>query len=117
MRVFKTKEFARQAHKAGVSDLNLCEATERAEKGLIDAPIGKFLVKQRVARRNEGRSKGFRVIQFYQVGARTVFLHMFAKNDQSNLTATEEATYREIAKALAEIKAEQVQALGSGLTT
>lgn len=66
MRILKTKEFARLTRKEGIDDLSLYQAVQRAEKGLIDATIGKFLIKQRVARRNEGRSGGFRTIIFYQ---------------------------------------------------
>lgn len=111
MRVFKTKEFARQVRKEGLSDLELCEAVERAMKGLVDAQIGKFLIKQRVARRSEGRSRGFRTIIFYQEDDRAVFLHMFAKSDKSDLTNTEEAAYRDFAKELATIKTEQITRL------
>jgi hypothetical protein len=108
MRVYKTKEFARLARKEGLDDASLREAVDRADQGLIDANIGRFLIKQRVARRNEGRSGGFRTIIFYRERDRAVFLHLFAKNDKGNLTNTELAAYRDFTKALAELKAEQV---------
>lgn len=111
MRIFKTKEFARLARKEHIDDLSLCHAVQRAERGLIDAAIGKFLIKQRVARRNEGRSGGFRTIVFYQQGNRSVFLHLFAKNEKDNLTNTEEAAYREFAKSLTAIRPDQIKAL------
>jgi hypothetical protein len=111
MRIFKTKEFARLARKEGIDDLSLYQAVQRAQKGLIDATIGKFLIKQRVARRNEGRSGGFRTIIFYQQANRSVFLHLFAKNEKDSLTNTEEVTYREFAKSLATIRPDQVKVL------
>ena len=111
MIAYKTKEFARLVRKAGVDDLSLREAIARAERGLIDAAIGKFLIKQRVARRNEGRSGGFRTIAFHQPGDRAVFLHLFAKNEKGNLTDAELATYREFAKHLATLTAEQIRKL------
>jgi hypothetical protein len=69
------------------------------------------LIKQRVARRNEGRSGGYRTIVFYQQGHRAVFLHLFAKSDKGNLTNDELAAYRSFAKHLADLTAHQVRAL------
>jgi hypothetical protein len=111
MMIFKTKEFSRLACKERIADLQLSEAIERADKGLVDASIGKFLIKQRIARRNEGRSGGFRAIIFYRQRDRAVFLHLFAKNDKGNLTEPELVAYREFAKHLANLTAEQVKHL------
>ena len=111
MKIYKTKEFARLARKAGVDDLNLCDAIDRADNGLVDASIGKFLIKQRIGRKNEGRSGGFRTIVFYRQGDRAIFLHLFAKNDRGNLTSTELAAYREFAKHLAMLTIEQIRKL------
>jgi hypothetical protein len=111
MRAYKTKEFARLARKGGVDDPSLRQAIARAETGLIDATIGKFLIKLRVARQNEGRSGGFRTIAFHRQGDRVVFLHLFAKNAQGNLTNAELAAYREFAKHLAALTAEQISKL------
>jgi hypothetical protein len=111
MRLYKTKEFARLARQEGVEDSSLQEAIRRAGMGLIDANIGKFLIKQRVARRNEGRSGGFRMIVFYQQQGRAVFLHLFAKSDKGTLTSSELASYRDFAKVLADLTAEQIGTL------
>ena len=111
MKVYKTREFARLAQKAAVDDPSLWEGNSACGKGLIDATVGKFLIKQRVARRNEGRSGGFRTIAFYRQGDRAVFLHLFAKNDKGNLTDAELAAYREFAKYLALLTTEQTTKL------
>jgi hypothetical protein len=111
MRIYKTKEFARLARREGVEDFSLRQAISRADSGLIDATIGKFLIKQRVARRNEGRSGGFRTISFYQERDRAVFLHLLAKNDKDNLSSAELEAYRDFAKALTVLTPEQVRAL------
>jgi hypothetical protein len=89
------------ARKSGVSDEELKEAVRRAEEGLIDATIGAHLIKQRVAREGGGRSGGHRTIIFLKEGDRAVFLHMFEKSQQANLTKLEEEAYREFAKVLA----------------
>lgn len=65
-------------------DRSLCEAIERAEKGLIDADLGN-LIKQRVARPGEGRSGGYRTLIAYRAGDLAVFLYGFAKNDLDNI--------------------------------
>ena len=106
MKAYKTKEFTRLARKAGLSDRALCQAVARAERGLIDVQLGRFLIKQRIAREGQGRSGGFRTILFYRERDRAVFLHLFAKNDQDNLTAVEQDTYRELARELAALSDE-----------
>ena len=58
MRIFKIKKFARFANKEGILDADLVEAVQRAERGLVDADLGGGVIKQRVARRSEGRSGG-----------------------------------------------------------
>ncbi len=55
MRLFKTREFARIARKERLPDRVLAEAVERAELGLVDARIGRLLIKQRIAREGQGR--------------------------------------------------------------
>jgi hypothetical protein len=111
MKVFLTKEFAKRARKSGVSDLDLCEAVERAVNGSIDGDYGSELIKQRVARKNEGRSGGYRTILVYRESKRAVFLHMFAKSDQSDLTAAEKKVYRAAAASFAALADSAIEKL------
>ena len=97
MRVYKTKRFARLARKAAISDKSLCEAVWRAERGLLDAHVGRFLIKQRIARVGKGRSGGYRAVLFFRSGDLSVFLDCFAKSGKANLTATEEHILRTLA--------------------
>lgn len=73
-------------------------AGRRVARGLIEAEIGKFLLKLRVARPGEGRSGGYRVILVYKAEAFAVFVHMFAKKAQANLTSEELESLRSLAK-------------------
>jgi hypothetical protein len=57
---------------------------------LIDANLGHGLIKQRVARRGEGKRGGFRTIIAYRAGDRSVFLYGFAKNQQANISREDE---------------------------
>ena len=57
---------------------------------MIDADLGHGLIKQRVARRGEGKSGGYRTIVAYRARDRSVFIYGFAKNKQANITKDDE---------------------------
>ena len=97
MRTFKTKPFARFAHREGIADEALCDAVERAARGLIDADLGGGVIKQRIARRGQGRSGGFRTIMVFRRGERAFFVYGFAKSGRENLRRDELETYRLLA--------------------
>jgi hypothetical protein len=97
VRVFKTTAFAKFTRKKKIKDVLLCEAVERAERGLIDADLGEGLIKQRIPRPNEGRSGGYRAIIAYQVGDLTLFIYGFSKNDKENIDAAELKDLHELA--------------------
>jgi len=100
VRVFKTRAFGRFARKERIGDALLCEAIERAERGIVDADLGGHVIKQRVARSGQGRSGGYRTLIAYRSPARAVFLFGFAKADQDNIDDNE---LRELRKAAAEM--------------
>ena len=56
MRLFKTRDFARFARKEGIGDAQLCDAIERAERGLIDADLGGGVCQRRSNFLSAGRS-------------------------------------------------------------
>lgn len=102
MRVFKTKWFARFAKRAGIDDQTLesaiQSAIQRAEKGIIDADLGANVIKLRVSRSGEGRSKGYRTIIAYKYRDRAIFFYGFAKNEKANIAQEELETLKDIAK-------------------
>ena len=85
MWVFKTRGFARFVRAEQITDDSLCDAIDRAERGIIDADLGGGLIKQRVARRGQGRSGGYRMILAYRVRNRAVFLFGFPKSERDNI--------------------------------
>jgi hypothetical protein len=86
VRIFVTKEFDRRfVRREKIADEKLCDAVERAEKGLIDADLGGNLIKQRVARAGQGLSRGYRTLVARRAKERAVFLHGFAKNELDNI--------------------------------
>jgi hypothetical protein len=101
VRVFKTKDFAKFARKEQIDDDALCDAIARAERGLIDAALGSNLIKQRVPRKGQGRSGGYRTLIAYRHGHRAVFLHGFGKSAQDNLVADQLAALKQAADVFA----------------
>jgi hypothetical protein len=108
---YLTKEFARRLRRSGLSDDALVDALVRADAGTVDADLGGGLIKQRIARPGSGRSGGFRTILAYQRGSHAIFLHMFAKSQQANLSAVELETYQELAEMYLALTDEQLEAL------
>ncbi|MDR3763495.1 MAG: type II toxin-antitoxin system RelE/ParE family toxin [Acidobacteriota bacterium] len=97
MRIFKNRWFARYARREHIPDESLREAVARAERGLIDADLGGGLIKQRVARKGQGRSGGYRMLLAYRTRERSVFFYAFAKNERDNIEPDELQSAREIA--------------------
>ena len=100
MRIFKTRAFVRFARKERIDDGLLQDAINRAKRGIIDADLGGYVIKQRVARPGEGRSSSCRTLIAYRSQTRAVFMFGFAKSDLDNIDAHE---LRELRKAAAEM--------------
>lgn len=98
MRIFKVKGF--KAGKEGPGDAELRAAIDEIEAGLVDGQLGGELVKKRIARRDQGKSRGFRTIVAVRVGDRAFFLYCFAKNQRDNITGTELAALKRLATEL-----------------
>jgi hypothetical protein len=60
MRALQRKDFARWQAGEKLPDDALCKAVREMEEGLIDADLGGFLYKKRVARPGGGKSGGYR---------------------------------------------------------
>jgi hypothetical protein len=97
LRIFKTKWFARYAKRSGIDDNTLCEAIQRAERGLIDADLGAEMIKQRIARSGQSRARGYRSVIAFRSQHRAVFLYGFAKNEKENISDDELASLKDIA--------------------
>jgi hypothetical protein len=97
MRVFKTKPFARFADHEAIADADLCDAVRRAERGLIDADLGGGVIKQRIARKGQGRSGGFRSIVLFRRSEKAFFVYGFAKSGRDNIRRDELKAFRKLA--------------------
>ncbi len=98
MRIFKSRWFQRFAWKERIADPALSEAVARAERGLIDAELGGEVIKQRIARPSQGKSKGYRTIIFFRRGDKAFFVYGFAKSQRANIDNDEKEKYKEAAK-------------------
>ncbi len=67
-----TRAFGQFARKERLEDRVLCEAIERAERGIVDADLGGGVIKQRVARPGQGRSGGYRTLIAFCAGRHPV---------------------------------------------
>jgi hypothetical protein len=74
---FQKQVVLKFAGEEGIQDKELCEAVSEAERGLIDADYGGGVIKQRIARPNEGKSGGFRSIILYRQGKKAFFVFWF----------------------------------------
>jgi len=90
-RIFKTKRFARDAKRAQITDVDLCKAIKQVLKGQAD-DLGGGVYKKRL-KENQYRSiilgKGKR---FW------VYIYLFAKKDQDNITDAELGAFKKIAQ-------------------
>lgn len=98
MRIFKSRWFQRFAGKEGIVDAALREAVARAEKGQIDADLGGDVIKQRIARPGQGRSKGYRTIILFRRGANAFFVYGFSKSQRANINDDEQEQFKEAAR-------------------
>ena len=100
MRIFKSKWFERFARKNDIDNAMLIYAVERAESGLVDANLGKNVIKQRVTRSGQGKSSGYRTLIILNCGVKAFFVYGFAKNLRDNLRRDEEDSFRSMSEFL-----------------
>lgn len=111
MRVFKNAWFERFAHKQRIPDGSLRDAIARAENGQIDADLGGGVIKQRVARKGQGKSGGFRTIILYRAADRAIFVYGFAKSERENIDDHEQAQFKKAASHVLGLTDEQLAEL------
>lgn len=109
MPIYKLKTFARFARSEGIDDASLVKAIKDAARGLIDADLTGGLIKQRVARKGQGKRGGYRVLIAFRSGDFAVFLFGFAKSAQENLDDRQLTTLRTVAAAWLSANTETIQ--------
>ena len=117
MRVFKTKPFSRFANREGITEEELCRAIRQAEMGLVNADLGGGVIKQRLARRGQGKSGGYRSIVLFRRAERAFFVYGFAKSDQYNIKQNELEAFRELASEMLAFDDKALAAVKNGTIT
>ena len=83
--------------KTHVNHADLLDATQEMADGLIDADLGGFVVKKRLALHGQGKSSGARTIVATKFGMRWFFLFGFEKNEKSNIDKDELKALQQLA--------------------
>ncbi len=111
MRVFKSAWFVRFARREGISDLRLHEEVRRANLGQVDADLGGGVVKQRVVREGQGKSKGYRAIIVYREAETAFFVYGYAKSRRAGIRPDETEQFKQMAKHMLALSDAQLEAL------
>jgi hypothetical protein len=77
--------------------------------GLIDADLGGYVVKKRLALHGRGKSSGARTIVATNFGERWFFLFGFEKNERSNIDRDELKSLQQLALTLLSFDASQLE--------
>lgn len=96
-RVFKTRSFYRWMRKTELTDTLLCAAVVEMEQGLVDAHLGGWVVKKRIAIPGRGKSGGTRTLLATNHKNRWFFVLGFEKNVRANIGDIELGALQDIA--------------------
>ena len=111
MKIYKNSWFDRFTHKNNIEDKDLIKAVERAEMGLIDADLGGSVIKQRIARKGQSSSKGYRAIVIFRQTEKYFFVYGYPKSEKSNLTVSEEREFKKLAGNVLKLTDHQIKEL------
>jgi hypothetical protein len=89
--------FSKWSKENGLDHKDLIKVADEIEKGLLDAHLGGFLVKKRIASATKGKRSGFRTIIAFRRNDRLVFLHGFAKSETENISLKERSALSKLA--------------------
>jgi hypothetical protein len=111
MHIYKVKAFARFQRHERITDASLAKAVRDATRGLVDADLGGGLIKQRVARRGQGKRGGYRTVIAFRHAQRAVFLLGFAKSEQASIGDDELEELQRLAARCLALSDEQIERL------
>lgn len=111
MHIYKNTWFQRFARREKITDQMLVDTITRAEDGLIDADLGGNIIKQRIARKGQGKSSWYRTIVIFKQGDKAFFVYGFAKSERENLKENELKYYKESAEIYLSMPNKQIDKL------
>jgi hypothetical protein len=109
LQFFAIKTFARWMRKNKVTQEDLLDATQEMVNGLVDADLGGYVVKKRLALHGRGKSSGARTIVATKFGERWFFLFGFEKNERSNIDSDELKSLQQLALTLLSFEPSQLE--------
>ena len=95
-----TKDFSKWLKKQDIQTGELSNALDEIMNGSFEANLGGNLVKKRVRFRGKGKSGSGRTIVCYRHEDIAIYIHGFAKNEKSNVSAKELIALKELSKVL-----------------
>lgn len=98
MLVCMTRNFSRLFKKANI-DHEKMNAAIREICARNAIPLGHRIYKKRIGSRFGGKRGGFRSILYYRLGEVIVFIYLYAKNEQEDVTDRERRAFVELALA------------------
>ena len=104
IRAFKTKWFTKAAKKRGITDAELCRASDEVIAGLAD-DLGGGVFKKRL---NKNRDRS---IVLAKGGKNWIFVFLFQKADRDNIAEDELMTFRLLASKYGQMKDSEFAAL------
>jgi len=113
VRVFQTRAFAQFCRKSKIAEDDLCMMVDSMVLGAIDADLGGGVYKQRLRRRGQGKSGGYRTIVLVRFGQIAMFTYGFAKNERDNIDHTELMRFRKFAKEVFDYDDEELKKLAN----
>lgn len=115
MIIFKNKAFHRWAKKIKLTDKALIIAVDEMKTGKVDANLGGYIYKKRVALGNRGKRSGARTIIAFQYSGKAFFIFGFDKKQVANISDSELTALRRLAKILFSYNDEELAtAIGNG---
>lgn len=103
--------FGRFARKEKISAELLWDAIERANQGLVDADLGASVIKQRIGRPGQSKSRGYRVIVFLRKTHKAFFVFGFPKHKLDNIDEVEREQFKKAARLLLMLSDDQIHQL------
>jgi hypothetical protein len=98
VKIYKNSWFDRFVRKNNIDDKDLIRSVERAKKGFIDADLGGFVIKQRIPRKGQSGSRGYRAIMLFKSDNKCFFVYGYSKNEKDNISRSEEKGFKELAE-------------------
>lgn len=104
--LYKLKDFAKWARRAGVTDAMLIDALAEMERGLLGDRLGSNVYEKRLGVHGRGKRGGGRVVVLYRVGDVALFLHGYMKNECDEISENEVRQVRVFAQQFLKMSAE-----------